>query len=444
MRKMFTTTRIIMLGFLIGALIGACVLCLPCCLKEGVKLNFIDALFVATSSICVTGLSTVNVGQTFSGIGQVVLLFLIQLGGLGVVTFATLLLMAFRKRITLEDRLLIQSAYNLDTLSGLVRITVRIVKATLLIEGIGAVVYALIFVPEYKLVGIWYAIFHSVSAFCNAGIDLLGGNSLCAYRDDIVMNLNTIFLIIAGGLGFPVYWEIARLWKGKGQDTRKLSFHAKLVIYITIILLLVGMLATLILEYDNPETLGGLSFGKKVLASLFQSVTLRTAGFVTIDQGGFRASSSLIYMFLMFIGGSPVGTAGGVKTVTVTLLFASVIANLRGKKDVSIMNRKITDTIIRRCVAIVGFSFSIMLCLTIALLITHPYDLLDALYEMTSAIATVGLTRGLTGELTDASKIIVTLAMYLGRIGPISLALAFNSNKPVSSVSRAEGKVIIG
>lgn len=433
-----------MLGFLLGALIGACLLYLPPCLKKGVSLKFIDALFVSTSGICVTGLSTINIGQTFSFLGQLVLLLIIQLGGLGVVTFATIILIAFRKKITLEDRLVIQSAYNLDTLSGLVVITMRIVKTTLIIELLGAVCYSFVFIPEYGLTGIWYSVFHSVSAFCNAGIDLLGNNSFCQYYNNVIINMTTIFLIIAGGIGFPVYWEIVRIFGKKERDNRRMNFHVKLVLYVTAILIVAGTLITLVFEYNNPATLGALSLPEKLMASLFQSVTLRTAGFITIDQSGFLPSSCIVYLLFMFIGGSPVGTAGGVKTVTVALLIASVMANLKGKSEVCIMNRRITDSIIRRCVAIISFSLSVLICLVVALLLVSPYNVLDALYEMTSAIGTVGVTRGLTGELTTAGKLIVTLAMYLGRIGPISLALAFNSNKTTSSVSHAEGKIIIG
>ncbi len=443
-RRILTTTRIIMLGFFLGAVIGACLLSLPISLKEGTDLKFIDALFVSTSSICVTGLSTVNIGETFSLVGQVILLLIIQLGGLGVVTFTTLLLIAFHKKITLEDRLVIQGAYNLDTMSGLVKVTLRIVKITLVMELLGAIFYAFVFVPEFGLRGVWYSVFHSVSAFCNAGIDLLGGNSFCEYRENVIINFTTMFLIIAGGLGFPVYWEIARVVRRKKTDFRKINFHAKLVVKVTIFLLLAGTLITLLFEYKNPDTLGPLSFPNKIMAAMFQSVTLRTAGFATIDQGYFRSASCVVYTVLMFIGGSPVGTAGGVKTVTVVLLFASVIANIKGRKEVMVMKRKITDTTIRRCVAVFCFSFTVLIVLTTLLLLVQPQDFLDVVYEMTSAIGTVGLTRGLTGELTTSGKLIICLAMYLGRIGPISLALAFNSNRVEKTVSHAEGKVYIG
>lgn len=447
MKKRKTTTGIIMLGFLIGALLGALLLTLPISARPGQSIGFLDALFVSTSSICVTGLSTVNIGQTFSAFGQVVLLLLIQFGGLGIVTFTTMVLWLFGRRITLADRMLIQSAYNLDTLSGLVRLTMRILKVTLCLEGLGAVGYAIVFIPEYGYRGIWYSIFHAVSAFCNAGIDLLGGNSFCGYRDNVIMNLTTVFLIIVSGLGFPVYWEVARVLRPRRSDGRygrKMNLQAKIVLTATLALILAGAALTLLFEYDNPATLGPLGWPRKALAALFQSVTLRTAGFATIPQESFRPASCLAYLVLMFIGGSPAGTAGGVKTVTIVMLIASMLANIKGKKDVTVMNRKIADEAIRRCVAIVTFSFSVLMALTVALLAVQRSDFLDTLYEMTSAIATVGLSRGLTGALYPAGKLIVTLTMYLGRIGPITLALVFNSRTPADNISYADSKVIIG
>lgn len=436
-----------MLGFLLGALLGAVLLTLPVSTRPGQSISFLDALFVSTSGICVTGLSTVNIGQTFSVFGQIVLLLLIQFGGLGIVTFTTMVLWLFGRRITLADRMLIQSAYNLDTLSGLVRLTMRILKVTLCLEGLGAVGYAIVFIPEYGYRGIWYSIFHAVSAFCNAGIDLLGGNSFCGYRDNVIMNLTTVFLIIVSGLGFPVYWEVARVLRPRRSDGRygrKMNLQAKIVLTATLALILAGAALTLLFEYDNPATLGPLGWPRKALAALFQSVTLRTAGFATIPQESFRPASCLAYLVLMFIGGSPAGTAGGVKTVTIVMLIASMLTNIKGKKDVTVMNRKIADEAIRRCVAIVTFSFSVLMALTVALLAVQRSDFLDTLYEMTSAIATVGLSRGLTGALYPAGKLIVTLTMYLGRIGPITLALVFNSRTPADNISYADSKVIIG
>jgi trk system potassium uptake protein TrkH len=448
-KRTLTTTRVIMLGFFVGALLGAVCLMLPVSLRHGVRIKFTDALFVAVSAICVTGLSTVNIGQTFSAFGQIILMFLIQLGGLGVVTFTTLVLIGLRRRITLSERMLIQNAYNLETLSGLVKLTARITKVTLCVEGIGAVGYSIVFVPEYGIKGIWYGVFHAVSAFCNAGIDLLGGNSFTAYRDNIILNCTTIFLIIVSGLGFPVYWEIARVFNDRRKKNnmgylRKLNLHSRIVIISTAVLIVVGTVLTLAFEHDNPATLGAMNAFHKVMAALFQSVTLRTAGFVTIDQSGFKSATCLVYIVLMFIGGSPAGTAGGVKTVTIVMLFASMIANIKGRRDVTVMHRKIADEYIRRCVAIVTFSLSTLIILTVMLLFVQNGDFLDTVYEMTSAIATVGLSRGMTDKLNTAGKLIVSMAMYLGRIGPITLALGFNSNTPSDDISYAESRVIIG
>ncbi len=448
-RRKLTTTSIIMLGFFLGALLGTICLMLPFSVKQGQKINVLDALFVAVSSVCVTGLSTVNIGQTFSAFGQVVILFLIQFGGLGIVTFTTMVLCLFRRRITLSERMLIQNAYNLDTLSGLVKLTMRVMKVTLCLEGIGAVGYAFVFIPEYGVRGIWYSIFHAVSAFCNAGIDLLGGNSFCAYADNVMLNMTTIFLIVSSGLGFPVYWEIARivsrrLKRGCVQNTRKVNLQLKLVLLATVTLIFMGMVLTLLFEYDNPDTLGKMAWPGKVMAALFQSVTLRTAGFATIPQEYFRPDSCMVYLVLMFIGGSPAGTAGGVKTVTVILLFASLFAHIKGRKDVIVMHRRIAEETIRRCVAIVTFSFTALFVLTAALLAVQGSEFLETMYEMTSAIATVGLSRGLTSALNPVGKLLVCLTMYLGRIGPITLALAFNYQKPTGDITCAESKVIVG
>ena len=258
-KRKLTATRIIMLGFFLGAVAGAVCLMLPFSVRRGQRLDFLDGLFVAVSSICVTGLSTVNIGETFSAFGQGVILLLIQFGGLGIVTFTTMVLCVFRRRITLSDRILIQNAYNLDTLTGLVRLTGRILKVTLCLEGLGALGYAFFFLPRYGAKGIWYSIFHAVSAFCNAGIDLLGGNSFCGYAGNVILNITTVFLIVAGGLGFPVYWEIARGFRPRRSETdspyvRKVNLQARIVIVSTLCLLLAGTVLTLLFEHDNPKS----------------------------------------------------------------------------------------------------------------------------------------------------------------------------------------------
>ena len=451
-RFKMTTTRIIVFGFLIGILIGSFFLWLPISSKEGQEISYIDALFVATTSLCVTGLSPVVTAEQWSYFGQVVILFLVQFGGLGVVTFTTTVLLLLGKRITLSERMLIQEAYNLDSISGVVKLTIRIIKGTLLIEALGALLYSFVFIPEYGfLEGIWKAIFHSVSAFCNAGLDTVGSSGFIVYQTNVMINIATMLLIIFGGIGFPVWWDVLRVGKGIIQKEiafrdafRKTMLHTKVVLVVTIALIFGGAFLIFLFEYTNPHTIGNLSFGNKIMASLFESVTLRTAGFQTISQENLTEASSLLALLIMFIGGSPSGTAGGVKTVTMMILILSMMAAVRGDNEVTVFHRKITDNYVRRAVAVIVVSVIALLVVCMALSITEDAQFLDILFESMSAIATVGLTRGITSKLTIAGKLIVIFAMYLGRLGPITMALAFNAKRYEGKKTMAEGKVIIG
>lgn len=450
--RIFTTTRIIAIGFLIGILIGTILLSLPIASKDGSATSIVDAAFTATTSLCVTGLTTVTTATHWSFFGQVVILLLIQFGGLGVVTFTTTLLLFLGKRITLTDRLLIQESYNLDTLSGLVKLVKKVIIGSFCVEGVGALFYAFQFIPEYGIFkGIWYSIFHSISAFCNAGIDLIGDSSFVKYRDNTWMNLVTMALIILGGIGFPVWWDIiGNVKKAIKQEIqrrqlfRKLSVHTKLVLAMTLILIILGTLLTFLLEYNNPDTLGNLTLKNKIMASLFQSVTTRTAGFATIPQQNFKPASSIIYLVWMFIGGSPSGTAGGVKTVTIAVILLSTISIVRGNKDVEIFKRKVSEQYLRKALAVVIVSYTIMFTMTIVLTAVQGSSFLDTIYEVTSSIATVGLTRNMTGSLNTMGKIIIMLTMYFGRIGPITLALALNVKNKHGEKVLPEGKFLIG
>lgn len=451
-RKIYTTTRMIALGFFCAIVVGTILLSLPIASKNGHSAPFMDTLFVTTSATCVTGLSTVVMAEQWSIFGQIVLLILIQLGGLGIVTFTTLILLMLGKRISLRDRMLIQEAYNLDRLEGMVRITKRVVKGALTVEFVGAVLYSIQFLQDYSFgKAIWFSVFHAVSAFCNAGIDLLGGDSLVIYRDNVLVNAVTMMLIILGGLGFPVWWDISENIKDAIRHRRKnmpvvfrLKFHSRLVLITTAVLIASGAIVTLILEYTNPNTLGELPFGNKVLASLFESVTLRTAGFQTIPQANFEDSTCLFYLVLMMIGGSPSGTAGGIKTITFVLAVVSIVSITRGNDDTEFMGRKVSDDNIRKAYAVFGVSFGGMLVLTMLVMAVQHSDFLDTLYEMVSAVATVGLSRGLTGELNNAGKFFVTIAMYLGRIGPISMALMFNAGVKKGRVAYPEADITVG
>lgn len=447
-----TTTRIIVLGFLVGIILGGFLLWLPVSSKAGQEISFVDALFVATTSLCVTGLTPVVMAEQWNYFGQVVILFLMQFGGLGVITFTTTVLLMLGKRITLRERMLIQDSYNLDSISGVVKLTKRIIKGTLIVEACGAILYAFVFIPEYGILdGIWKSIFHAVSAFCNAGLDTVSSSSFIIYQTNVIINVVTMFLIIFSGLGFPVWWDVLDVMnRAKRKEIlwrdvcSKLNVHSKLVLVMTLALVFGGGLLILLFEYHNPATIGGLSFGNKVMVSLFESVTLRTAGFQTIAQENMTEASTLLALILMFIGGSPSGTAGGVKTVTMIILILSMLAAVKGMDEVRAFHRKISDNYVRRAVAVIVVFFVALMTVAMALSITENGSFIDILFEATSAMATVGLTRGLTGSLTLAGKWIIIIAMYLGRLGPITMALAFNAKKYEGKKTYAEGKVIIG
>lgn len=448
-----TTTRMIGFGFFAAIIIGTLLLCLPVSAADGQATDIMDAMFTATTSVCVTGLTTVSVASHWSVFGKIVILLLVQMGGLGVITFTTVIFLIFRRKITLKNRLLIQDAYNLDTLSGLVKLTIWILKGTLLVEGIGAVFYALKFVPQFGFIdGVGKAVFNSVSAFCNAGMDILGDNSLASYRGSMIVNFTTMALIIVGGIGFPVWKDVVsnvKEWIQNGFSVSKffgkLQLHTKLVLSITIALIFGGMFLVIILEWNNPSTLGPLPWWEKLLSGLFQSVTTRTAGFYTIPQENFTDASSLICVLLMFIGGSPSGTAGGVKTVTVGMIILSVVSIVKGKKDTEVFGRKIPESYVKKGMAVILLSLGILILALTALCVVENVNFMSMLYEVTSAIATVGLSKSLTPNLSSAGKIIIMIAMYIGRIGPITLALFFNTkHEKKKNRSLPEEKIIVG
>lgn len=428
-RFSLSTTQWIMLSFFIVILIGSLLLFLPISVKEGQSVTYLDALFTATSATCVTGLVTVPTVTTWSIFGQIVILILIQIGGLGVVTILSGMMMLLHRRIGLGNRLLIQDAMNLNTLSGLLRFIKKVLLGTLLVEGVGALLYMIVLVPDFGTKGIWLSVFNSVSAFCNAGIDIIAENSLEQYVHQPLINLVTCGLIILGGLGYVVWWDVIRVIGTKKMGLKHLTLHSKIVISFTAALILLGTSAILILEYNNPNTIGTFSFGEKLMASFFQSVTTRTAGFATLPQQNLTPSSSLVSILLMFIGGSPVGTAGGVKTVTIAVLCATAYATVKNKNDVSMFGRNLSKQAVGKAIAVSSISFVIVFTSTVLLSVVTDASVLDIIYETVSATATVGLSRSLTAVLNEAGKVIIIATMYLGRIGPISLFIALNSKK---------------
>ncbi len=434
----FTTTQIILFSFLLVILLGSLLLTLPISSATGKSVNYLDALFTATTSTCVTGLVTVPTYSTWSIFGQIIILILIQIGGLGVVAFMALFMIIINKKLRLKDNQLIQDAFNLNTMNGLKKFIKHVFIGTFIIEGIGALLYMIVFIPDYGVKGIWMSIFNSISAFCNAGIDIIGNNSLGDYATNPIINFTTSMLIILGGLGFIVWWDILRVIKEfknkKFRCFRSLTLHSKIVLSSTVVLIFGGALLILIFEYKNPSTIGGLNLFDQIQISLFQSITTRTAGFASIPQENLTNASTLICLVLMFIGGSPVGTAGGIKTITIVSLVAVAIASIKNKKEVVLFNRNLSREVTRKAVAVFCMSFIIMFTSTILLSLTTDRSVADILYETVSATATVGLSRNLTSSLNMWGKLIIIFTMYFGRIGPISMAIAFKSKKEESNL----------
>ena len=432
-RFWISTTHIILLSFLIAILIGAVLLSLPISSADGEATPIIDALFTATTSTCVTGLVVTPTVSSWGVFGQIVILILIQSGGLGVITIMSGLMILLHKKMGINDRLLLQDAFNLNSLSGLVRFAKKVVAGTLIIEGIGALFYMTVFIPEFGLKGIWISVFTSVSAFCNAGIDIIAENSLCDYALNPIINIVTCALIILGGIGYIVWWDVIRVLKKaktkKVRFFRDLTLHSKIAVSATLILIFVGAVFIFIFEYNNPQTIKDYTLLQKMEVSLFQSVTTRTAGFATVPQENLTNASAILCLLLMFIGGSPVGTAGGIKTVTFAVLIISAFASVRNKEDTEVFGRRLTKQAVNKAVAVTCMSFIIMFASTVLLSTVTDANALDIVYETVSATATVGLTRNLTSSLGIIGKLIIIITMYLGRVGPISLAVAFKGNK---------------
>ncbi|MCR2045258.1 TrkH family potassium uptake protein [Anaerosalibacter massiliensis] len=412
--------RVLALGFAGLILIGALLLNLPIASKSGESIGFVNALFTSASSVCVTGLVVVNTGEYWSLFGHIVIIFLIQMGGLGFMTLATLVALILGKKITLKERLIIREQLNQETMSGLVKLTRYVIFSTFAIEGIGALVLSTRFIPIYGLGrGIWFSIFHSISAFCNAGFDIMG-NSIVPFVGDITINLTIAFLIIIGGLGFSVYIDISR-----NKRFKRFSLHSKLVLVTTFILIIVGMILFYLIEWNNPETLQTLNTKEKVISSFFQSVVTRTAGFNSVNMSKIRDTTTFIMIVLMFIGGSPGSTGGGIKTTTFGAIFLTTFSVIRGRNDVVAFKKRIPQEIIYRALSIASIGLFLIVIVSMILTISEEANFLDLLFETTSAFATVGLTRGITPDLTSFGKVLITIMMYLGRVGPLTMAFAF-------------------
>lgn len=450
-RRALNPAEILVFGFGGMILIGAVLLCLPIASTSGESVGFLTALFSSTSAICVTGLTVIEIGTAYTLFGQFVMLVLIQLGGIGFMTATSMVYMLFGRRITLKDRLVIRDSLNESNLQGVVRMTRNVLIVTLISEVAGMLLLSIRFIPEYGVsTGIYYSLFHSVSAFCNAGFDILGlGNSIVSYAKDPLVLGTIMGLIVIGGLGFFVVVELYR--KAKHGHKYRFSLHTKIVLIATGVLLLAGFAFFLAMESGNPKTLGapGVTDGDKILGAAFQSVTTRTAGFASIPQANLTPASKIATVALMFIGASPSGTGGGIKTTTAIMLLALIVTVIRGKNDVVLGKRRINKQLVLRAITIITLATLSVAVVTVLISIfeQHHISVSDILYEVTSAFGTVGLSCGITASLSPASQILLILTMFGGRVGffTVSLALAKRMSRQQSCNFRyPEDKIMIG
>ncbi|HCQ5684545.1 TPA: Trk family potassium uptake protein [Clostridioides difficile] len=441
-------TQIMVSGFAAIIVIGALLLTLPIASQSGESIGLLNALFTATSAVCVTGLVMVDTATYWSLFGQIVIITLIQIGGLGFMTVATMFSLMARKKIQLRERLLIQESLNQADLSGLVRLTRFVLIITITIEGIGALVLSTVFIPQFGLSkGIWYSVFHAISAFCNAGFDLMGSvsgpfTSLNSYVNNFTVSMTVCSLIVLGGLGFPVVLDIVRK-----RRFSKLNVHSKVVLFSTATLIFVGALFIFLIEFNQKATMADLPLKGKVLSAIFQSVTARTAGFNTLDLATLRESSVFVMIILMFIGASPASTGGGIKTTTLAVLIITVRSFLSGKSDIEAFERRLAPATIKKSLGIFVISISAVIFGTLIISITQPnFTLVQSAFEVTSALATVGSSLAGTPNLNALGKIIIIIFMFMGRVGSLTLFMAILSGgrRKSQPIRYAEGKIMVG
>jgi len=438
----FSEVQVLALGFFIVIFIGGTILSLPISSASGEATNFLDSIFTATSATCVTGLVTVDTGTHWNLFGQTVIMILIEIGGLGFMSFATFISVLIGRRITLKSRLLMQEAMNTFNIQGLVKMLKKVMLFTFIIQFIGALILSTQLIPEFGVArGIYISIFSSISTFCNAGFDLFGNfNSYTTYYDNSIILLTVSALIAIGGLGFIVLLELYNY-----KSTKKLSLHAKVVLLITTILIVGGTIVMFILEYNNPNTIGNMNIKDKIVNSIVASISPRTAGINSVPIDKMTTTSKFITVILMFIGGSPGSTAGGLKTSTFGIILCTAISVIKGKENADIFGRTIPRGLQLKAVTLSIIGMGLVTTVTMALTIAEPNEaFLDVLYEATSAFGTVGLTTGVTQRLSEPGKIIIIMLMYLGRVGPLTVVMALISRKKGTNYKYPEGKILIG
>lgn len=425
--------------------LGGVLLTLPISSRNGKSCDFLSALFTATSATCVTGLVMFDTWTQWSGFGQAVILLLIEIGGLGFMSVASTVVFLLRRRVGLRQRMVMAQALSVSDMEGIVKLQKIAIVGSVLVQLTGALVLTLHFWPEYGLLrAVRWGIFHGVSAFCNAGFDIFGclnmGNSLMGFQSDPVLLLTLGTLVAVGGLGFFVWEEVVRL-----HSWKKFSVYTKLVLLMTLILIFGGAAGFCLLEWDNPNTLGVLSWQDKILGGLFQSLTVRTAGFDAIGQGSLTDSGKALTMVLMLIGGCSGSTAGGLKTVTLVVLLLFLWSRIRSRETVCVFKRTIPHTQVLDAMTIAMIMMGLAFFGGMFLSATSPVSFIDGLYESVSALATVGLTTGITTSLSVASKILMIVYMYFGRVGVLTLSIGFlMGNRAKERYQYAQTNLLIG
>ncbi len=445
--------QIIPISFILAIFTGALLLTLPISAASGEKTDFLTALFTATTSVCVTGLVVVDTYAHWSLFGQFIILILIQVGGLGVVAFGSMIMLLTRRKFFLHVRMLLGNSLNLDTRQEALFFLKQMFKGAFIVEGTGAALCAVKFIPMLGWAdGIWAAVFQSVSAFCNAGMDVVGPNSMIDFRSSNLLMYTTMILIVFGGVGFVVWFDLVGVIVNgikqrfsPAKILSRLPEHTKIVLLMTLGLIVFGTVGIFAAEYNNPDTIRGMSLYDKVLNSLFQSVTLRTAGFASLPQEKLTEISCMFGYVLMFIGGSPIGTAGGIKTVTAFLFFMNAYSYINGRAENVLFHKRVPEDQMRKAAAIVFYSLMTVFVMTLLLMSRGGIRLTDALYEVISALGTVGVSRALTPKLDSIGRIIIIVSMYLGRIGPISMILFFaKGSGSENALKHADGKFYVG
>ena len=441
--KSFSPYMTILLSFMVVTILGGILLSLPISMRDGKSVKLIDGFFIATSAICVTGLSSIDIGSVYNIFGQMVILVLIQLGGLGVITFTSVIIIMISKKIGYYTKKIVQEDINIDTTFKIEEYVKKVILSVIVIEFIGTVILFFEFIKKFGfLKAVYYSFFHSVSAFCNAGFSLFSDN-LYGFKNSFIINMTIPLLIFLGGIGFSTILNCYNVLRKK---EKRLTSTTKLSIKISIFLVIIGMVAMFFLEYSNKSTIGNLSFGQKLEASFFQSVTTRTAGFNTISILGLKRSTSLLFVILMFIGASPGSTGGGIKTTTIGLIILGTLAILKNKDTIEYDKRSVSWRIYSKAITVLFISLIYTtICVFLLILFERNKNLLDLVFEVFSAFGTVGLSRNLTPSLADISKFILIITMFVGRVGPLTIALALSkSNLKKGRYTYPQENILIG